>query len=632
MQEDFLMQKFPSLQAQAAIWEQMFPNRTEVKMVRQGVYVPIYPNPPQFFQTPFRLDQAQSTVIENEITRLLAVGAIVQVATSTWSVNPFVVTQPNGKQRVCFDMSRLTEWLQVPSFKMETLVDARNQIRHGDWLAKIDLTDAYHSVPIHPESQHLLGFHWKNRQFQWKVLPFGLASAPWLFTRMIRCALSRLRAQGMNFVQYLDDILVINETQEMCAKNILEMIETLTMLGFLVNHKKSMLIPTQNIEFLGLALNTMSMTIRVPREKLRKLRRDAASLHEKAKTTPRELSRFLGLANSVVQAIRLSRLQCRWLQRELTATLAAKPEWDAPMKIGARGISELQWWTQWATFYNGAPLPLRQPPPNLIITTDASETGWGATLPHNTVWGQWTAAEAQNSSNWRELRAVMHAINRLAISHPDRRVLILTDNTTVVAVINKFGTTASTKLLDLAKRLHLTALKAKLSIRAAYLPGSENGAADEASRRAEKHDYGITEEAFQIIQQRAPTPLILDLFATATSTKCHRFWTRADDALSRFWPATGTYAFPPPKMVLPAVQHAIACQVRHLTLVTPAWNTWQALALLRKLSKSPPHYLPPSAIQIPDKDQPHRVHPCAQGVLVWTLMPRKLKTNSVSTD
>ena len=52
----------------------------------------------------------------------------------------------------------------------------------GEWLVSIDLKDAYFDVPIHPKSQHLLRFHVDKQTYQFKALPFGLATAPLEFT------------------------------------------------------------------------------------------------------------------------------------------------------------------------------------------------------------------------------------------------------------------------------------------------------------------------------------------------------------------------------------------------------------------------------------------------------------------
>ena len=76
---------------------------------------------------------------------------------------------------------------------MDTLEDIRSLLRPGDWAVSIDLKDAYFHVPIHPEARKFLRFGWRGRLFQYCVLPFGLCTAPWIFTKLTRRLAAKLR-------------------------------------------------------------------------------------------------------------------------------------------------------------------------------------------------------------------------------------------------------------------------------------------------------------------------------------------------------------------------------------------------------------------------------------------------------
>ena len=86
--------------------------------------------------------------------------------------------QTRKKWRPVIDLSVMNSLLHVPTFKMETAEIIRNSLTKGEWLVSIDLKDAYFHVPIHPDSQHLLCFHIDKRTYQFKALPFGLATTP----------------------------------------------------------------------------------------------------------------------------------------------------------------------------------------------------------------------------------------------------------------------------------------------------------------------------------------------------------------------------------------------------------------------------------------------------------------------
>jgi len=72
----------------------------------------------------------------------------------------------------------------------------KDLLRKGNWLAKIDLKDTFFSTPMHPSHKKFLRFIFKERTYQFNCLPFGLSSAPWMFTKILKPALAILRERG----------------------------------------------------------------------------------------------------------------------------------------------------------------------------------------------------------------------------------------------------------------------------------------------------------------------------------------------------------------------------------------------------------------------------------------------------
>ncbi len=60
-----------------------------------------------------------------------------------------------------------------------------NELRGAQIFSSIDLQNAYHQVPLHPESRDLTGFITHDGLFRFTKIPFGLASAPSAFQRMM---------------------------------------------------------------------------------------------------------------------------------------------------------------------------------------------------------------------------------------------------------------------------------------------------------------------------------------------------------------------------------------------------------------------------------------------------------------
>ena len=80
---------------------------------------------------------------------------------------------------------------------MEGIHILRDLLRAGDWMTKVDLKDAYFMVPIHEEDRAFLKFSFKEKTYQFKCLPFGLACAPWVFTKTLKPLAAQLRQLGM---------------------------------------------------------------------------------------------------------------------------------------------------------------------------------------------------------------------------------------------------------------------------------------------------------------------------------------------------------------------------------------------------------------------------------------------------
>ena len=79
----------------------------------------------------------------------------------------------------------------------------------GAWATSIDLTDAYLHIPVHPEHRKFLTFQYRGQSLVFRALPFGLFTAPRVFTRVTRVLADHLRRLGVQILMYLDDWLVV---------------------------------------------------------------------------------------------------------------------------------------------------------------------------------------------------------------------------------------------------------------------------------------------------------------------------------------------------------------------------------------------------------------------------------------
>ena len=112
---------------------------------------------------------------------------------------------------------------------------------------------------MHPDSQKFLRFLWQGQPYQFVTMPFGLNVAPRVFTKLMKSVIAWLRGQGVRMIIFLDDILVLAPTIETINQQARVTLSRLESLGFLINYKKSTLVPTQRILFLWMLIDSTTM-------------------------------------------------------------------------------------------------------------------------------------------------------------------------------------------------------------------------------------------------------------------------------------------------------------------------------------------------------------------------------------
>ena len=120
-----------------------------------------------------------------------------------------MVPKHTGGLQPILNLKHFSHYMHIPSFKMPTLRQVWQLVQHGDYAFSIDLQDAYLHIPIVKHHHCFLFFVWHNVPYQWKVLPFGLATAPRVFAALTKPILFLCHCKGFHIVLYLDDILVL---------------------------------------------------------------------------------------------------------------------------------------------------------------------------------------------------------------------------------------------------------------------------------------------------------------------------------------------------------------------------------------------------------------------------------------
>ena len=152
--------------------------------------------------------------------------------------------------------------------------------------------------------------------------------------------------------------------------------------------------------------------------------------------------------------------------------------------------------------------------PSLSLTTDASKSGWGATLNSLRTGGTLSYEESLEYINVLELIAVLFGLQSL-IKQSNIHVKVLCDNTTAVHTINNMATSHSLACDKVVKQIWQFAISKSLWISATHLPGRLNKDTDEESWKNElRLEWKLNETVLREIQHafgRAPE---IDLFAS----------------------------------------------------------------------------------------------------------------------
>ncbi|CAJ0961645.1 unnamed protein product [Ranitomeya imitator] len=196
--------------------------------------------PPRFF--PSRLPRCKSLrqSLFNSIESLRISGVISPVPKEErfqgFYSNLFVVPKKDGAVRPILDLKLLNRFVRVRHFRMESLRSVISSLEKGEFLASVDIQDAYLHIPIFPLHQKFLRFAVNNLHFQFTALPFGLASAPRVFTKVMSTVVSILHSRGIVVLPYLDDLLIKGPTFQSCRENVGITLDTLSRLGWLICH------------------------------------------------------------------------------------------------------------------------------------------------------------------------------------------------------------------------------------------------------------------------------------------------------------------------------------------------------------------------------------------------------------
>ena len=545
------------------------------------------------------LNKKDDELLENAITELLNLGAITKVPGSNEHFVSlyFLVPKPNGKMRFVLNLKGLNKFISTEHFKMEDFRTATKLVSEECFMGSIDLKDAYFLIPLHKDSKKYVCFDWRNNIYQWNCIPFGLNVAPWLFTKVMKPVVNFLRSENLISVVYLDDWLCFGSSYDECLQNLKFTVQTLESLGFIINEKKSSLVPQNRCQFLGLILNSMHMSIELPETKRHQIASLIKELRNKRVCSIREFARLVGCIVAACPAIQYGWLYSKSLERtKYLNLLRNNSNYSGRMTIPQSLSADLDWWERNIVVSCNK---IRKNRFDLEIFSDASSSGWGVACNGDMYFGPWSTEELKYHINYLQLKAALIGLKCFATDKNDCELLLRIDNTTAVSYINRMGGIQYPYLNVITREIWQFCEVRKLWIFASYIASKDNIEADAASRANNIDiEWELALWAYEIIIERFGD-VDIDLFASKENKKCNWYcsWNPNPeaycvDALTIDWNELKFFAFPPVTLILRTLQKIKNDQAQGI-VVAPCWPSqpwyplWSAM-----LVEEPIKFLP----------------------------------------
>ena len=281
-------------------WETLGASELVLRIICEGYQLPFVQLPRPKTVKNHSSAQCQFDFVADSIRDFMERGCIKEVKSEEAVIcSPLGVVNNGKKLRLILDLRYVNTYLAKFKFKMEDLKTVARVYEKGDYVITFDLKSGYHRIEIAQEHQKYLGFKWFNAEgtittYVFCVLPFGLSTAPYVFTKVTRVLLRRWREWGIRCQLYMDDGSGGHSTVEGARVVAKQMKADLLRAGFVPNEQKSQWEPSQTVEMLGMRIDLKEGRIFATERRVARLKECLARLSGLAAPPAREVARLAG--------------------------------------------------------------------------------------------------------------------------------------------------------------------------------------------------------------------------------------------------------------------------------------------------------------------------------------------------
>ena len=472
---------------------------------------------------------AHAEFVDQQVDEMLTAAAVRKTCTRPRCVSPLgVVPKANNKLRLILDTRGVNSHLRKVSFRMESLLDLRDTAQRGDWLISLDQTQGYYHVDLHATAQEYMGFEWRGQFYTFCVLPFGLSTAPRVFSKIMGCLVRHWRSQGTRMLAYLDDWLFSCCSPADCAALLERLRRDCERAHIRINWPKSQTTPTQQLRHLGFLVDTRAGVFGITADRWAKLQAGLELLAAGNSVQARLVARVTG------QAIYMSLAMgdvARLFTRNLYDAIDTRVSWQGRVALSEDCQADIAFWRGLPRQALTQPIwGVQDDAPAVLLACDASGIGWGglqmgdtAATPGPTAQGYFLPWERVESSTHRELRGLLLTLQSLLHVCHGKRVRVQVDNYNLLYIVGRGA--HSPGLNKLARELFWFCLANHIRLEVVWVPRDLNQAADALSKFEDTEDWQVNPELFAWLERRFG-PHAVDRFATHLNHLCSRFFSR----------------------------------------------------------------------------------------------------------
>ena len=308
-----------------SFWKDVIrPPASIISTIESGYVLPLKSEPTSYVHSNHQSASKNSSFVQESISELCATGCVVAVPAMPHICSPLsVVESSSGKKRLVINLRHLNRFLWKQKFKYEDLRVAILLLERGDYVFSFDRKSGYYHVGIAKEHWQYLGFSWQTCFYVFTVLPFGLSSACYAFTKLVRPLVRYWRERGLRIIVYLDDGLCAMDGESNALEASVMVRSTLSQADFVANDKKSIWEPTQRLQWLGFVVDLSKGQIEVPAERVTALESKLQEICKWKLIPAKRLASIVGNTISMSLAIGpVSRLMTRSMYTLLETRLS----------------------------------------------------------------------------------------------------------------------------------------------------------------------------------------------------------------------------------------------------------------------------------------------------------------------